>query len=106
MVGEEVVISSAAKTGDFVAVLAAFLVIGLMATFVWALKTIIDNNQCFNTKILLSMDKVVDGIKEYKTTTCAELDKHDVQAKAILKSVEHIETTLENRPCINGARTK
>jgi hypothetical protein len=97
---EDALVNSA--NGDFGLILIGFLCVSLVGGFLWAIKKITDQNGCFNTKILIGMKDIVDGMKEYRQMTCAELEKHDAQAKTILTVTERIENTLENRPCVIG----
>lgn len=100
---EEALIQSAG--GNFLAVLSAFLVVSLVGIFVWFMKTVMDSNTAFNAEILKKMDQIVEGMKEYRTSTCDELAKHDEQAKIILATQQETLTTLKNRPCVaNGVK--
>ena len=99
---EDALVSSAG--GDFGLLLLAFLILTLVGCFLWAMKKILDQNASFNSDIIKKMDEIVAGMREYKGDTCTALEKHDQQAKEIMKNVSKIETTLENRPCINGGK--
>jgi hypothetical protein len=108
---EDALISSA--NGDFGLILLAFLIISVVASFIWMMRTVIEQNAGFNREILTRMDLLIAGMKEYKgeTITAVErykdctsqaLKEHDLQAKKILESQQEMTTTLQNRPCING----
>lgn len=99
---EDALIASA--DGDFGLVLLAFLIVALVGCFIWAIRKVLEQNSSFNSAILRKMDEIVSGMKDYRTATCYELEKHDLQAKEIMKNVSKIETTLENRPCVAGGK--
>lgn len=99
---EDALVESAG--GDFGLILLAFLIITLVGCFLWAMKKILDQNAAFNSDIIKKMDEIVGGMRDYRNSTCAELEKHDQQAKEIMKDVSKIQNTLENRPCINGGK--
>ena len=101
---EEALVSSA--NGDFGLVLISFLVVSLVGSFLWAMKRIIDQNACFNAKILDGMKNIVEEMKEYRKSTCEELHDHDLQAKEILKEQRETRIILEQRPCISITGTK
>lgn len=99
---EQALIASA--NGDFGLTLLAFLILTLVGIFIWSMKTVLNQNSAFNSQVVQKLEDIVKGMKEYKIDTCAALEKHDEQAKDILRTVDRIETTLENRPCISGDR--
>ena len=99
---EDALVSSAG--GDFGLLLLAFLILTLVGCFLWAMKKILDQNAAFNADIIKKMDEIVAGMRDYRNSTCSELEKHDQQAKEIMRDVSKIQNTLENRPCINGGK--
>ena len=99
---EDALVSSAG--GDFGLILLAFLILTLVGCFLWAMKKILDQNAAFNADIIKKMDEIVQGMKEYKGETCAALEKHDQQAKEIMRDVSKIQTTMENRSYPNGGK--
>ncbi len=88
---EDAIVTSAG--GDFGLLLLFFLIAVLTGSFIWAIRKILEQSADFNNRI-------IDGMKEYKTETCEKLDSHDEQAKEILKTTNEIYNTLKNRPCI------
>jgi hypothetical protein len=99
---EDALVSSAG--GDFGLILLAFLILTLVGCFLWAMKKILDQNATFNADIIRKMDDIVQGMKEYKSDTCAALEKHDQQAKEIMRDVSKIQNTMENRAYPNGGK--
>jgi hypothetical protein len=102
MFGEDALLEAAG--GDFNLVLIAVLVIGLVGSFIWALKMIIAQNQRFQDCILHKFDLLVDTLKDYKCDTEDRLNEHDKQAKEIKTTAERIETNLRARPCMRDDR--
>lgn len=86
--------------GVFWATLIAFLIIFIVGAFIYMMKKLLDQNAAFNAQIIERMDGIVDGMKAYKDETCNLLDRHDAQAKEILKVQNETNITLKNRPCI------
>jgi hypothetical protein len=97
---EQALISSA--NGDFGLILLAFLVVSIVGAFLWMMRKVLDQNAAFNAQIITRMDNIVAGMKDYRDSTCSELEKHDAQAKKILETQQETLITLQNRPCING----
>jgi hypothetical protein len=95
---EEALAESA--NGDFGLILLAFLIISIVGSFLWMMRRVFEQNAAFNQQILLRMDSIVNGMHEYRNSTCSELQKHDDQAKTILETDKEILTTLKNRPCV------
>lgn len=102
MVGEAELIKSA--QGDFFLTLVAFLIIALVLGFFFFMKLILDQNAKRDDQMISRMDQLVASVTNYQdktvSTFCEKLEKHDDQAKEILKIQEKTLTTLENRPCV------
>jgi hypothetical protein len=101
--------------GNFWLVLIAFLVISLVAGFLYMMRSIVDQNAKFNTQIVISMDKIVTDIATFQQKTCdyidkhngsllAALEKHDAKASTALDKIASTEIILKSRPCIKDDR--
>ena len=125
MSSETALISAAG--GDFVATLTAILALFIMGTFAyflrWVMATIPDQMQKDREAITKQMaidreattkqmasdreavcNKLGEMILEMRDTKCntqSWLEKHDDQAREILKTDTRIEATLNARPCIS-----
>jgi hypothetical protein len=93
--------------GNFYLVLLAVVLVGagwlarsMISSYIWALKTIAEENRKSNEKthalIADGMLEIVTAIKEYKCDTEKKFGDHDEQARRIGLTVERIDVKLDH----------
>lgn len=105
LVAGEALIKSAG--GNFYLILLAVVLAGagwiarsMISSYIWALKTIAEDNRAGNAKthalIAEGMGEIVDAIKDYKCDTEKKFVDHDEQARRIGLTVERIDVKLDH----------